>query len=109
MDFICGYCMGVKWICEATPCPGRQAAIDARLREARRIKSPRSEFRHSRTECSMSGQRFLVSCCEVVDPDLSTAQSRRLAAKRGFGDVVSIEMVCKPAPDLLKMFNNETW
>ena len=66
MDFICGYCMGVKWICEVTPCPGRQAAIDARLREARRIKSPRSEFRHSRTECSMSGQRFLVSCCEMA-------------------------------------------
>ena len=68
MDFFCGYCMGVKWICEVTPCPGRQAAIDARLREARRIKSPRSEFRHSRTECSMSGQRFLVSCCEHTAP-----------------------------------------
>jgi hypothetical protein len=42
------------------------------------------------------------------DEDRGTAQSRRLAAQRGLGDVVSTE-ICQPNPDLLKIFNNETW
>jgi hypothetical protein len=45
---------------------------------------------------------------ETDQDDLGTAQSRRLAAQRGFGEIVSTT-ICKPNLDLLKAFNNETW
>jgi hypothetical protein len=45
---------------------------------------------------------------ETDQDDLGTAQSRRLATQRGLGEIVST-VICKPNPDLLKAFNNETW
>lgn len=73
MSHICQYCGGLKWVCEEKYCPSSRRFEEHRLQEARRIRSPRSEYRHSRTHCSLTGMRFLVRCCELrAEPDAPT-------------------------------------
>lgn len=64
----------------------------------------------------VAAMHFGSGCTELAstrqqrdsEEDPGTAQSRRLAAQRGLGDVVST-VICHPNPELLKTFSNETW
>ncbi len=61
MDFICVYCMGVKWICGLTPCERKRASEEAQKAKANKVRSPRSEYRASRL-CSTTNQKSLTRC-----------------------------------------------